>query len=401
MQILVVAKKPPYPAHDGEAIAIRQMVLGLRNAGNSVFLIYLNTEKHHTPSQEVANDLQIPVHAVEINTMPTPTGAAANILSGLPYHVERFAHPYLASAIRLYLNDVPDALVQAEGLFMIQPIIDAVRQGSAQAPVPTIIYRSHNIEGEIWQDLSKGKQFGLRRWYYKLQGKRLRAFEELVLSKIDAVVPISRDDADWYAQKAPALKQQYIPAGIQFTEPIVTPVQPGTLYYIGGLDWLPNREGLSWFFAQCWPTIKAAVPDAVMHIAGRNAPADFASTLPPEVVFHGEVDDAAHFAADKQICIVPLLSGSGMKIKIAEAMAAGKAIVTSPKAMAGMPEGMSDHCVIKESPADFAQAVITLLNNPQDAQQKGIAAQTFVRAQLDNNQLGVRLTQFYQSLRQA
>lgn len=421
MHILIVAKKPPVPAHDGEGIAIRQMIKGLCAAGNEVFLMYLNTEKHHTPQQTVANDLQIPVFAIEAQTRATRFGALRNLMSDLPYHVERFAIPELSAAIYTHLQQHPDTIVQCEGLYTLLSAYIALRgRHTGENKVtyfipkvdpdatshllpqpkkgePLLVYRSHNVEHEIWNDLA-AQATGLKKRYFRIQSKRLEDYEKHIIRETQAIIPISRTDAQWYAQQHVPRPLCYIPSGIDVRATPDVAVDTRSLYFIGGMDWLPNREGLKWFIDRVWPKVKSTCPAVRLEFAGRNAPGDMAANLPKDVHFHGEVPDADVFAADKLICIVPLLSGSGMKIKVVDAMAAGKAVVTTSKGAAGMPEGLQAHLIIADTPEDFAQAVSELLDHPERALALGREARAFVRTHLDTPQLGMQLTRFYQTL---
>lgn len=100
--------------------------------------------------------------------------------------------------------------------------------------------------------------------------------------------------------------------------------------FLGALDWFPNQQGLLWFIDSVWPDVKAKVPEASLHIAGRNASTTLANKIASACDYYGEVDDTRKFISDKSICIVPLFAGSGLKIKIIEALAAGKVVVTTP-----------------------------------------------------------------------
>ncbi len=425
MEVLIVAKKPPFPAHDGEAIAIRQMIRGLQQAGNTVYLMYLNTEKHHAPEQDVANDLGIQVHAIEAQTRATTFGALRNLLSDLPYHVERFAITELSAAIYTHLKAHPDTIVQCEGLYTLVSAYVAIggfhtgeakiayfvpaHYGAENPPTlprakpqqPLFVYRSHNLEHEIWSDLAKNTTGKLKKRYFELQYKRLEAFERHMLREVHAIVPISRADAAWYTQNRPEIPQYYLPTGMDSRQQNDTPVMASALYFIGGMDWLPNLEGLRWFKDKVWPILHAASPAITFEYARRNAPDGFATHWPAGCTFHGAVPDAAAFAADKAICIVPLLSGSGMKIKIAEAMQAGKVVVTTSKGAAGLPEGMENHLYIADTPEAFAQAILHCVNNPEHTRSMGLQARDYIAQHLNNTQLGRQLTQFYQTLRPA
>ncbi len=394
MRILVIAKKPPYPARDGEAIAIRQMIGGLRDAGNSVHLLYLNTEKHHAPEADVAASLQVSAQAIPLNTRATIPGAFSNLFSRDPYHARRFSAAIIRETLQQYLVSHPTDLIQCEGLYLLA---DAL---AVAGHIP-VIYRSHNVEADIWSDLARNSRNPLKKWYYGLQAKRLESYEKQVLPLISACVPISLSDHTWYQQEAPKLRLQYCPTGIDLPPMSAAEPDPMAVYFIGGMDWMPNREGLLWFLRSAWPLVYRRYPAARLECAGRHAPEGLASMMPAGAVFRGEVPDATAFAADKSVCIVPLLSGGGMKIKIAEALAAGKPVITTAKGADGMPSGMEEHLVVADTAEAFADAVIYYLEHPDIARAKGAAGRQFMATHLDTRALGLQLTQFYQTLRQA
>ena len=394
MRILVIAKKPPYPARDGESIAIRQMIRGLHNAGNAVHLIYLNTEKHHAPETQVATFLQVTAQAIELRTRPTATGALINLFfRSTPYHADRFSSARVRETVQQYLQAHPTDLIQCEGLFMLA---DALEVAGA---IP-VAYRSHNVEADIWSDLARNNRNPLKAWYYALQSRRLEAYEMQIIHSVAACVPISVTDSAWYRQHAPALPLRYCPTGMDLPDLSTAAIDPRSVYFIGGMDWMPNLEGLLWFLREAWLLVHQQYPAARLDAAGRHAPEGLASIMPAGAVFHGEVPDAAAFTADKSICIVPLLSGGGMKIKIAEALAAGKPVITTSKGANGMPTGMEEYLVVADTPEAFAAAVTHFLRHPEEARKKGEAGRQFIARHLNNRQLGLQLTQFYQTLLQ-
>lgn len=395
MNILLLAKKPPYPSRDGESIAVMQMARGFANHGHQVTILYQNTDKHHFPVEDIpAEDADgIRFEAVSIHARISTAGIIKNLFTSEPYHVQRFRSHAYQEKVRALTDTQHFDIIQAEGLYLVQYLLRLPKKNNT-----LYIYRSHNLEHEIWQNVADNSTNPLKKLYLRMQAGRLRSYEVALLKGgIDGVVPISTADALYYKQVAPALPVHHAPTGMETGDP-ATAVRGKGLYFIGGLDWLPNREGLRWFMEEIWPIVYKAMPQLQLEIAGRNAPDDFASDLPEGIFFNGEVPDANAFALEKAICVVPLLSGSGMKIKIVEALAAGKAVVTTSKGAKGMPEGMDAHLHIADTPADFAALIIRLAGDPDATHEKGMLGQQYVMHTLANSAIAGRLIQFYQTL---
>ena len=394
--MLLLAKKPPYPAHDGEAIAILQLAKGLVANGAVVTILYMNTRKHHFEAAEIPEDLQKQIRfiGVDVNNDVQPLAALFNIFSPLPYHVVRFKSNTYLNALKQLLHQQQFDVIQAEGLYLIQYF-----QFITIPKNTKLIYRSHNIEAAIWSDITNNTRSIFKKWYLGLQAKKLYRYEKKQPALIDAVLPISTADTLFYREHFNNLPIHHTPTGVELTASVIPKeINTRTLYFIGGLDWIPNVEGLFWFMDEVFPALLNRFPDLTFHIAGRNGDAGWKSMQRPGIIYHGAVPEAADFASDKYICIVPLLSGSGMKIKIIEAMFLGKPVVTTSKGASGMPDGTSDYFYTASSVQTFIQQVTTLLEQPEIGKQKGLQAKTFVEQQLSHSAITQQLIEFYQNL---
>ncbi len=397
MNILLLTKKNPWPPNDGEAIAILQMAKGLAENGHSVSVLFMNTPKHNYPLENIPADIRstISFHEVWIDNNLSVYDALVNLFSKKPYHAERFYKIEFEQKLKELLA-TPFDIIQCEGLYLTA-YIPLIRKYSRAK----IIYRSHNIESNIWKRFAAAERNIFKKKYLELQSERLLKYETAILHEINAVVPISVTDAAFYKNYLPEKKIKYSPTGIN--EQILNTDQSiplsNDLYFLGALDWLPNRQGLLWFIKSIFPHIIKLYPEIQLHVAGRNAPADFASHVRhPNIRFYGEVANAAEFVSEKFICLVPLLAGSGMKIKIPEAMAQKKLVVTTVTGAEGLPEEMKKYLIIAASAGDFAQHIIGVFTNRKDAETIAANGYEYVRSHLSNNMITRELTEFYQSL---
>jgi glycosyltransferase involved in cell wall biosynthesis len=361
MRILLVTKKVPFPPHDGEAIALRNMLDLYLAMGWKVDMLCMQTPKHPYTLSEAEKARYADVHfqVTPVTTTSTIPGALWNLLGQLPYHIVRFySHQFENDLLHLMRQNTYQ-IIQLEGLHLAA-YLPAIRQQHNEA---TVIYRSHNVEGHIWQRLAEQEKRVLKKWYIRLQSRRLLEYELRIIESFDRILAISVADAATYSAYVPVHRVAVLPTGFHFPEtPSSAPI-PASFYFIGALDWMPNLSGLQRFLKNVWPVVYQKRSDAVLHIAGRNSPANFADNLPPGVVFHGEVSDAATFISDKAVCIVPLWAGSGLKIKIVEALVAGKPLITTPVGVEGLPESLENLCGVAETNEGLQQLLLKYLSS--------------------------------------
>ena len=145
------------------------------------------------------------------------------------------------------------------------------------------------------------------------------------------------------------------------------------------MDWMPNEDGVAYFAGKILPLIQREIPQAV--VLGRGPPPAAPHRRlwhPHNVVVTGAVDDIRPYLAKAAVCVVPLRSGSGTRIKIFEAMAMGKAVVSTTMGAEGLPVRHGENIILADDPADFARQVVHLLRDPQRRAQLGHAARQFV-----------------------
>jgi glycosyltransferase involved in cell wall biosynthesis len=171
---------------------------------------------------------------------------------------------------------------------------------------------------------------------------------------------------------------------------------PG-IFHLGSLDWEPNIEGLRWFLSEVWPKVLSQNDRLKLHIAGRNASEklkDFFSAQ-ANVVFEGEVADANAYINSKSIMIVPLLSGSGMRIKVIEGMALTKAIVSTSVGCEGITAIDGKDMMIADKPELFAEKLLALAQDKKLCQSISVNARLYIEQTFDNHSIVSRLVQKY------
>jgi glycosyltransferase involved in cell wall biosynthesis len=397
MRILQIANKFPYPAKDGGSIATLSLSRSFASLGHRVTILAVNTSKHYTDPASVPSELSdsIDFISVPVNTDIRIFRLIRNFFfSKWPYNAERFISREFDHVLKKLLVEEKFDIIQLEGLYLA-PYLKTIRANSGAK----VVMRAHNIEHEIWERTAIQAK-GVKKWYLRHLAGRIRRMELQFLNRYDAVLPITSRDGDLIRELGCTLPVHVVPMGINAGElqPDNSLLEFPSLFHIGALDWMPNQEGLLWFFENVWGKILEKHPELVFYLAGRNAPDQFKALPYRNVVYIGEVDDAYHLMRTKAVMIVPVLSGSGMRIKIIEGMALAKAIVTTAIGTEGIATTHGINILISDDPEEFARIVCNLVEDLNYCMKIGENARKFVSDNYDNFAITNSLAAFYQKL---
>ncbi|HZL11354.1 MAG TPA: glycosyltransferase family 4 protein [Prolixibacteraceae bacterium] len=397
MRILQLMNKVPWPANDGGAIACLSMTKGFSMLGHEVTVLSMNTSKHHIRKKDMPSQIRSKAdfHLVEVPAAINWIEATLNLLfSKLPYNAQRFISDDFSFDLIKLLTEKTFDVIQLEGLYLC-PYIPVIRKYSGAL----IAYRAHNIEYEIWERTAT-LSHGLRSTYLRNLSKRIKRFEISYLNSYDLLVPITDRDGKILDSLGNIKPRHTSQTGIDFSAlvPTAKKLEFPSLFHIGALDWSPNQEGLIWFFDRCWPKIHSENPELKFYLAGRNAPEWFERHIKRAgVEYLGEIDDAYDFMNSKAVMVVPLFSGSGMRIKIIEGMALGKPIVTTDIGTEGIPTVDGNNILIANDATQFTEAISRLIKNRDLADQIGKNAIGFIQEKFDNLTQAGALIEFYKT----
>ena len=186
-----------------------------------------------------------------------------------------------------------------------------------------------------------------------------------------------------------------IPFGVNPPQSVPVDEEDNSLFHIGAMDWMPNKESIQWMLDEVWPVIHAQVPQAKLYLAGRKMPEAWMRTTIPGVTIVGEVPDAAEFISGKKINVVPLLSGSGIRVKIIEAMSMGKTVITTTVGAQGIDYTDGEDLLIADTPQQFADQVRRCLNDDAFCRTVGQNAAALIARQYNVDMLTDQLIGFY------
>jgi len=223
----------------------------------------------------------------------------------------------------------------------------------------------HRIQEHLAREANRGP---LERWYRGRVGEQTQRYEAWVLQQFDGVVTLSEQDANAMRAIEPTAAVSAIPPSVQVDAE--AQYQPAGMHlsFLGSLDWQPNLTGVQWFLEDVLPLIAARIPEVCLHIAGRGAAESLGHDLDTSHVrFHGFVEDAVQFKATYGPTIIPLFSGSGIRVKLMEAFAHAVPVVSTTRGAEGLAVESGVHLAIADDAAAFAEACIEMLTQPERA----------------------------------
>lgn len=396
MHILMLTNRIPYPLKDGGSLAMHYFIEGYLEAGVRLSLLAMNTTKHYTDQQSLPKVYKELTHfkTVDIDNSINVWDAFVNLFqTNKSYNIERFvSKDYETQLITLLTQDQYD-FIQLESLFLA-PYLPIIRKYSKAK----IVLRSHNIEYKIWEKLFLQEKNIFKKQYLQLLTKRLKEYELAHINAFDIILPISNLDKAFYVANncTSPLYTQTFGIKIKDNEGVHTPEvkQPIKLYHLGAMDWRPNLESVKWLVYEVMPEIFKTHPEATLYLAGRNMPPSLLQSDFPNIKVIGEVEDAYSFEQDKHVLLVPLLSGGGVRIKIFQGMAIGKAVVTTPIGVEGIEVAHKEHLLVADNKEEFVKYVRFLIDRPDEIERLGKNAQTTIRGQYNRTQQIASLLDF-------
>jgi polysaccharide biosynthesis protein PslH len=301
---------------------------------------------------------------------------AKNIVSPFPYAVEKYRSAAFRRVVSDYLNAGKADLVVCDFLF---PAINLPKP----LPCPALLFQ-HNVEAQIWQRHADVQTHPVKRRYFQMQWRRMAAFEGAACRRFDSVVAVSPEDRALMERLYRLPDVADVPTGVDldyFNPNGTSPVEPFNLVFTGSMDWLPNDDAMRYFTADILPLVHRAIPEVSLTIVGRKPFSHLLelSRQDPRIVVTGRVDDVRPYMERAAAYIIPLRIGGGTRLKVFEAMAMQKPLVSTSIGVEGLPVVDGEDLLIADSPRAFADAVVRLLKEEAYARQLGRRAAEKVR----------------------
>jgi len=409
MRILFLTPQLPYPPHQGTTIRNYNIIANLTPRHEIHLLSFVRSQ------DEIERATPLHQHCRSIEGVPAPRRSPLKrllslFLSPLPDMALRLPSAEFQAKLATALRRVPFDVVQIEGIEMgpyLEQAANSRKQGAAKGQ-PLLVFDDHNAEYVLQQRAFETDIRQPRRWvgalYSLIQWKKLRRYEATICRLADGVVAVSEADKAALQRLVPGLNVTVVPNAVDveyYTSADIRPssLPPRSLVFTGKMDFRPNVDAVLWFCHEVLPLVRRQMPDVRFYIVGQSPHRRVLRLADdPAVTVTGYVDDVRSYIAGACVYVVPLRIGGGTRLKVLEAMAMGKPIVSTSLGCEGF-EGLvpGRELSLADTPQEFAQRVIELLDDASQRERLGRAARRFVEERYDWRDIVPRLEQIYEA----
>jgi polysaccharide biosynthesis protein PslH len=373
MRILWVKADKLLPVHNGGNIRSYHVLRYLSARHELTFFSYYAGEPDRGYERELEQQLPGAVAVCTGKGERVGLSRSIHYLSHLrdsvPYAVSRFAHPSVRRQLANWFS-------QCKFEVTVCDFLDAAVNFPEYLNIPSVLFQ-HNVESEIWRRHAETATNPVRKAIYGMEHRKMLRYEQNAVRKFQHVIAVSDNDRTLMARWVAPEHITVVPTGVDLghyspgpdaneTAPLIT--------FVGAMDWEPNVDGVDYFCGEIWPLIRAEVAEARLRIVGRNPVRRIQRWASDIVEITGEVPSVVEPLRQSAVVIVPLRIGGGTRLKIYEAMATARAVVSTSVGAEGLDIEHGRDIILADDPRSFAKAVVMLLRDPNLRRRYGTAA---------------------------
>ena len=377
MRILWVKANKILPVHSGGDIRSFNILRQLAARDEVVFFSYYDGNRDLAYEAELKKLLPGSVCVCSGKRLESTLSRGWDYLlkipGGAPYAVSRFASPEVRQRLGRCLAEKPDVVVC--------DFLDAAINFPDSFQVPSVLFQ-HNVESEIWRRHATNGSSGAMKAVYRREFSRMLRYEQAAVRRFDHVIGVSEHDKKLMTAWVEAARITVVPTGVdteQFSPGEQTGQEKPLVVFVGAMDWEPNVDAVKYFCAEIWPGILAKIPEARFRIVGRNPDRRIETLKGGPVEVTGRVPSVVEHLREAAVVVVPLRIGGGTRLKIYEAMAVGKAVVSTTVGAEGLDVHDGRDVILADTPDAFAESVIKLLKDVGARQRVGERAAALAR----------------------
>lgn len=357
MNVLMIDEEVPFPTNTGKRIRTYNLLKRLEKWHRVTYLCYENPSTA-LPELKNVSFVQLPSPIFDQLGNIFYLSLLKNIFSSRPYSVDRHTSGIMIAKISSLIQKNKFDLIHCEWT----PYTENLKTWLSKVPS---VLSAHNIEAQIWHRYFKTERNVFKKLYTFLQWKKMDRYEMWASKGYSEVMAVSKPDKDFFLNHYGCQNVTVIPNGIdeKYFFPLNHSIKPYSMVFSGSMDWRPNQDGIRYFLKDIFPKIQRKLPQVTVVIVGRNPPhwlEDLCSQI-KGVLLTGTVEDVRPYISQRAIYIVPLRIGGGSRLKILEALAMGKIVLSTSIGSEGLDLVDGEHLVIRDSPEDFASSAVELM----------------------------------------
>lgn len=374
MNILIVDEEIPWPLNTGKRLRTYNLVQRLQREHRVTYLCY-GEPGAVLPDCPNLTLIPLPSPVLEQRGLRFYLSLLANLFSAKPYIVARHYSRDMADKAGSLAADGQFDLVHCEWT----PYTENIR--TLLGRIPSVL-SAHNVEAQIWERYHQAETNLLKKLYIYLQWQKLIRYEAASAQVYTGVATVSEPDRDLFTEGYRCKRVTVVPNGVdeRYFAPVDAEILPGSMVFTGSMDWRPNQDGVRYFIEAIFPLIKVQIPNASFVVVGRKPPqwlVDLARTV-PGVTVTGTVDDVRPYIAESALYVVPLRVGGGSRLKILEALAMAKVVLSTSVGAEGLDVQEGEQILLRDDPRDFADAACRVLRDPDSYRGLGAAGRSLI-----------------------
>ena len=381
MNILWIKSDFPLPADTGGKIRTYELMRRMAKRCQITLLCYAPPDLEDHWRQKMLScgiDIEIIQRREEVKRgLRFVLRVMFNLLSRNPYIVNKYVTDEMKETVERLVRDGAYDIVLCDFLEMAWC-------GEYATTVPRVLFE-HNVETVIWRRYYNLESNPFKKLYFLYEKGRLKRFESEACASADLVLTVSEEDGRILDEEFGAGKYAVIPTAVDvdYFHPREGEIT-GRIVFCGSMDWMPNIDAFWWFYKSIFPFIKQEVQDLSFTVVGRRPGQAIVEVgrRDKDVTVTGTVEDVRPHVSKAQIYIVPLRIGGGTRLKIFEAMAMRKCVVSTQVGAEGLPVTDGEDIVIANDEGGFAERVLELLRNDEKRDQIANTAYELVKQRL-------------------
>ena len=361
MRILWVKAGKLLPVDTGGKIRSYNILAQLARTHQVTLVSYYGGEKDPAYEGEIARQLpgaEVIYTAAPESTLRQSIDYLFRLPAPAPYAVTKFTHAEVRRAVSRNLQERRSDVAVCD-------FLSASLNFPAHSPVPVVLFQ-HNVETSLWQRMAERETNPARRLSYRIEAAKMNRYECRTLARFGQVIAVSDHDCDQMRAMDSRCAISVVPTGVDTSRYQRVPSAPGNppiIVFTGSMDWEPNVDAVEYFCREIWPRVLAQFPSARFEIVGRNPSARVERLATSSVIVTGTVPSVADYLRNATVVVVPLRIGGGTRLKIFEAMAMAKAMVSTSIGAEGLEVTHGRDLILADDPQAFANGILQLLGD--------------------------------------
>lgn len=330
--------------------------------------------------------------ALDGNVIAQSLAYAGRMFQSAPFAVSKFTHPDVQRAVALHI-------AQRNVDVAVCDFLSASLNFPEDLSLPAVLFQ-HNVESALWQRMAATESNPVKRMAYKIEARKMSRYERKALGKFHHVIAVSEHDRQQMLVMDPACAITVVPTGVDTQKYAVAPpasANPPRIVFTGSMDWEPNIDAVDYFCQEIFPRVRSEFPSAIFQIVGRNPHPRVKQLACSSVEVTGTVPSVGDYLKAATVVVVPLRIGGGTRLKIFEAMAMGKVVVSTSIGAEGLDVENGRDLILADDATALAQAIDLLLRD-SNLRRRYEEAAARLAAQYDWSNIEQRFSQVLQDV---